>query len=179
MGAIDTVAARLGWLVPDGSWTPLAAAAARVAAVAPHPANRTSPTRTRTRVLLLFRGRTTSATAPSRGNPSGSRAAARRYLARWRGKVGGAGSTERHWAQCLVSLVQAQGCLRTGPDGMPDRVGETWRDVFDLDVQDVLVIDLEDLGDQSLTHRIGLAGVAIDFHSHRRPPFAGTLGVCT
>src|SRR5229473_3125356 len=67
----------------------------------------------------------------------------------------------------LALLAQAQGGLRAGPNGVPDRVGQRGRDVAGLDVQDVFLVDLEDFGNQPLTDRVGLAGVAIDFHSHR------------
>jgi MMP 1-O-methyltransferase len=38
-------------------------------------------------------------------------------------------------------------------------------------VQHILVVDFEDLGDEASTHRVGLAGIAVDDHFHGWPPF--------
>jgi hypothetical protein len=35
-------------------------------------------------------------------------------------------------------------------------------------VQDVLIVYVENLGDQSGTHRVRFTGIAIDYHSHGR-----------
>jgi hypothetical protein len=56
---------------------------------------------------------------------------------------------------------------------MPYLVGEGWRHVGHLDVQDVFVVDLEDFRYQSGADRVGLAGVAIDFNPHAAPPSLG------
>jgi hypothetical protein len=48
---------------------------------------------------------------------------------------------------------------------VPDRVGQGGRDLGHQDVQLVVVVHLEHLGHQARAHRVGLAGVAVDFHS--------------
>lgn len=53
---------------------------------------------------------------------------------------------------------------------MPDRVSQRGRNLVHVDVQDVLVVDLEDLGNQPRADRVGLAGVAINRYPHRTPP---------
>ncbi len=55
---------------------------------------------------------------------------------------------------------------------MPDRVRKASGDHLELDVQHVLVVDLEDLGDEASADGVCLAGFTIDNDLHRVPPFA-------
>jgi MMP 1-O-methyltransferase len=54
---------------------------------------------------------------------------------------------------------------------VPDRIGQVSRYHIELDVQHVLVVHFEHLGDEPGTYRVGFTGIAIDYHSHGAPPF--------
>ncbi len=54
---------------------------------------------------------------------------------------------------------------------MRDGIGQGGGYDVHLDLQDVLVIDVEDLGDEPGADRVGLARVPVNKHLHRTPPF--------
>src|SRR5215469_6774518 len=83
---------------------------------------------------------------------------------------------ETSTAQPPPLFLEEKGRLRAGQHRFPDPVGELRRDLARQDVKLVLVIHVEDLGNQAGADGVGLAQAGINGHPHAQ---IVTLGPAT